>query len=87
MDYGFGAIFGCRHDQRDLDFARKYNLDVIPVVENTENKNSEIKNIAYAGSGIIINSEFLNGLKAPDEAILKSIEILEEKILEKKDKF
>ena len=85
MDYGFGAIFGCpAHDQRDLDFARKYNLDVIPVVEDTENKNSEIKNIAYTGSGIIINSEFLNGLKAPDEAILKSIEILEEKNLGKR---
>ena len=39
MDYGLGAIFGCpAHDQRDLDFALKYNLDVIQVVEkkNTE---------------------------------------------------
>ena len=82
MDYGFGAIFGCpAHDQRDLDFARKYNLDVIPVVKNPENENSEIKDIAYTGPGVIINSEFLNGLKAPDEAILKSIEILEEKKL------
>ena len=34
MDYGFGAVFGCpAHDQRDLDFANKYNLKVIPVVK------------------------------------------------------
>ena len=39
MEYGLGAIFGCpAHDQRDLDFALKYNLDVIQVVENKKNR-------------------------------------------------
>jgi len=81
MDYGFGAVFGCpAHDQRDLDFAHKYNLKVIPVVKPIEsNDNFVIKGEAYTGSGIIINSKFLNNLKVPDESITKTIEILEEK--------
>ena len=47
MDYGFGAIFGCpAHDQRDLDFALKYNLDVIPVVKpNDEDQNLKLKKL------------------------------------------
>ena len=81
MDYGFGAVFGCpAHDQRDLDFANKYNLKVIPVVKPIEsNDNFVIKSEAYTGAGIIINSKFLNNLKVPDESIIKTIEILEEK--------
>ena len=81
MDYGFGAVFGCpAHDQRDLDFANKYNLKVIPVVKPIEsNDNFVIKDEAYTGAGIIINSKFLNNLKVPDESIIKTIEILEEK--------
>ena len=81
MDYGFGAVFGCpAHDQRDLDFANKYNLKVIPVVKPIEsNDNFVIKNEAYTGAGIIINSKFLNNLKVPDESIIKTIEILEKK--------
>ena len=81
MDYGFGAIFGCpAHDQRDLDFALKYNLDVIPVVKpNDEDQNFKIEKVAYTGGGKIINSEFLNDLKVPDESILKTIKILEDK--------
>jgi leucyl-tRNA synthetase len=81
MDYGFGAVFGCpAHDQRDLDFANKYNLKVIPVVKPIEsNDNFVIKDEAYTGTGIIINSKFLNNLKVPDESIIKTIEILEEK--------
>ena len=81
MDYGFGAVFGCpAHDQRDLDFANKYNLKVIPVVKPIEsNDNFVIKDEAYTGSGIIINSKFLNNLKVPDESIIKTIEILEKK--------
>ena len=81
MDYGFGAVFGCpAHDQRDLDFANKYKLKVIPVVKPIEsNDNFVIKKEAYTGSGIIINSKFLNNLKVPDESIIKTIEILEEK--------
>ena len=81
MDYGFGAIFGCpAHDQRDLDFARKYNLEVIPVVKPSDkDEKFEIDEAAYTGPGTIINSPLLNNLKAPEEAILKAIEILEQK--------
>ena len=61
MDYGSGAIFGCpAHDQRDFDFAKKYNLEIIKVV--SDGANSEILNEAYTGSGKLINSDFLNGL-------------------------
>jgi len=86
MDYGFGAVFGCpAHDQRDLDFAKKYNLKVIPVVKPIKNdENFVIKNEAYNGPGIIFNSKFLNDLKVPDESITKTIEILEEKKIGKK---
>ena len=64
MDYGLGAIFGCpAHDQRDLDFARKYSLEVIPVIlpEKKLKDNFEIKNTAYIDVGSLINSDFLNG--------------------------
>ncbi len=65
MDYGSGAIFGCpAHDQRDLDFARKYNLPVIPVVapKGVDAMDLQIENLALAGDGYLINSDFLNGL-------------------------
>ena len=86
MDYGFGAVFGCpAHDQRDLDFANKYQLKVKTVVRpDNENANFAVKNEAYIGTGVIINSDFLNGLKVPDESIIKTIKILEEKKLGKK---
>ncbi len=62
MDYGLGAIFGCpAHDQRDLDFANKYNLGVIKVVDS-EKENNKIVNVAATGDGKLINSDFLNGL-------------------------
>ncbi len=65
MDYGTGAIFGVpAHDQRDMDFARKYNLSVLPVVLPSE-ENSDtysIENDAYTGAGLIYNSSFLDGL-------------------------
>ena len=70
MDYGLGAIFGCpAHDQRDLDFAKKYKLDVVPVVlpKDQDEKNYIINDEAFTGDGIIINSDFLNGLNAPKE--------------------
>ena len=73
MDYGTGAIFGCpAHDQRDFDFAKKYELDIIQVVSNNEQKLTE----AYVGPGQIINSDFLDGLNV-DEAKVKIIEIIE----------
>ena len=85
MDYGLGAIFGCpAHDQRDLDFAKKYNLKIIPVVKPDNNSKFEIKDEAYIGSGIIFNSKFLNGLKAPTDSIEKAIIYLEKNNLGKK---
>jgi len=86
MDYGFGAVFGCpAHDQRDLDFAIKYKLPIKTVVKPLDkNKNFKVENKAFIGEGIIINSEELNGLKAPSESIPKTIKILEEKKIGKK---
>ena len=79
MDYGFGAVFGCpAHDQRDYDFAKKYNLAIKTVVSPTD-ETFEVKNEAFTGPGKIINSKFLNGLSVPEESILKTIEILEDK--------
>ena len=77
MEYGTGAIFGCpAHDQRDLDFARKYKLDVIPVVlpEGIKKENFHIENEAYTGNGTIINSDFLDG---------KTIDVAKEAVAEK----
>jgi leucyl-tRNA synthetase len=61
MDYGTGAIFGCpAHDQRDLEFATKYKLEIIPVVSPEKSKIINIKNEAFVEDGYAINSEFLN---------------------------
>ena len=86
MDYGFGAVFGCpAHDQRDFDFAKKYNLEIKTVVRPLdEDENFKVKNEAYSDSGIIINSSFLNGLKAPDDSVIETIKILEKKKIGKK---
>ena len=86
MDYGFGAVFGCpAHDQRDFDFAKKYNLNIKTVVKpKDEDDNFAVSNEAYPGAGIIINSNYLNGLSAPDESIVETIKILEEKKIGKK---
>ena len=79
--YGTGAIFGCpAHDQRDLDFANKYGLPVLPVVcpADVDEQDMLIKNEAYIGDGTIINSNFLNGLsieKAKEAAIDKLKEL------------
>ncbi len=66
MDYGVGAIFGCpAHDQRDLDFARKYDLPVTPVVLPVGEDPAvfHVKQEAYVGPGRIFNSAFLDGLE------------------------
>ncbi len=86
MDYGFGAVFGCpAHDQRDMDFAIKYNLKIKTVVKpNNEDKNFKVKDKAYTEGGEIINSEFLDGFKVPEESIIKTINIIEERKLGKK---
>ncbi|MGH6996410.1 MAG: class I tRNA ligase family protein, partial [Stellaceae bacterium] len=65
MEYGTGAIFGCpAHDQRDLEFARKYKLPVTPVVlpSDADAKTFAIADEAYTGDGTHINSGFLDGL-------------------------
>ena len=83
MDYGFGAVFGCpAHDQRDMDFAIKYKLSIKTVVRpNHKDESFKVRGKAFSDEGIIINSDFLNGLKAPNESVIKTIEILEEKKL------
>ena len=66
MEYGTGAIFGCpAHDQRDLDFARRYDLPVIPVVlpDGADPATFEIDSEAYNGPGRAYHSEFLDGLE------------------------
>jgi leucyl-tRNA synthetase len=65
MDYGTGAIFGCpAHDQRDLDFARKYGRPVIPVVlpPDADPATFEVGTEAYTGDGRLFHSRFLDGL-------------------------
>ena len=86
MDYGFGAVFGCpAHDQRDLDFALKYDLKVTPVVKPLDADDSfKVKDKAYTGPGKIFNSKILDNLDSPDQSILKTIEILERNKLGKK---
>tara|TARA_B100002019_G_scaffold291399_1_gene311499 strand:+ start:1908 stop:4472 length:2565 start_codon:yes stop_codon:yes gene_type:complete len=78
MDYGSGAIYGCpAHDQRDLDFANKYNLEVIQVIDSADNTEFDFQN-AYTGNGKLINSQFLNDLSVEEakEQIIKRIEKL-----------
>jgi len=86
IDYGFGAIFGCpAHDQRDLDFALKYNLDIKTVVKPLDkDKNFRVTNVAYTGPGEIINSSIFNGFKAPNQSISEAIKVIEEKKIGKK---
>ncbi|MDC0513710.1 leucine--tRNA ligase, partial [Pelagibacteraceae bacterium] len=79
MDYGTGAIFGCpAHDQRDFDFAKKYELEIIKVV--SENQIDKFENLKepYTGDGYLVNSDFLNGLDIKN-AKEKIIEIIQEK--------
>ena len=90
MDYGLGAVFGCpAHDQRDFDFAKKYNLEIKTVVTpKLEDETFQVSESAYTESGYLINSSFLNGLKCPEHSIKKTIEYLENNNLgEKKINF
>ena len=86
MDYGTGAIFGCpAHDQRDLDFARKFNLKVLPVVKPKNFKSNKfvIGKEAFTEDGILINSNFLNGLSV-NKAIEKIIKVITKKKIRQK---
>ena len=74
VTYGTGAIMAVpAHDQRDYEFAKKFDLDIIPVLEG-----GDISKEAYVQDGTHINSEFLNGLNKQD-AINKIISWLEER--------
>ena len=77
MDYGTGAVFGCpAHDQRDLDFARTYALPVTRVVQGEDT--APITDTAYTGDGVLISSDFLNGLNVADakEAAINKLEAM-----------
>jgi leucyl-tRNA synthetase len=79
MDYGTGAIYGCpAHDQRDLEFALKYKLEILPVVSPIQNQDIKITDAAYVDDGFIINSDFLNDLNVND-AQKRIIKIIEDK--------
>ena len=79
MDYGTGAIFGCPSgDQRDLDFANKYGLPMVPVVmpKDADAATFQITEEAYVDDGVIINSRFLDGM-SPSEAFEETARRLE----------
>ena len=74
IDYGTGAVFGCpAHDERDYEFATKYDLPIISVIQYNNNDN-----LPYTGDGILINSEFLNGknIKEAKSCIINHLEKL-----------
>ena len=81
MDYAFGAVFGCpAHDQRDFEFAKKYKLKIKTVVRpHAEKETFEVNEEAYPGAGILINSDFLNGIEAPEKSVIETMNILEKK--------
>jgi leucyl-tRNA synthetase len=79
MDYGTGAVFGCpAHDQRDLDFARKYGLPVTAVVlpEGEDSLSFEVGDVAYTDEGTLFRSDFMNGMTIPEakEAVALRLE-------------
>ena len=79
MDYGTGAIFGCpAHDQRDFDFAKKYNLEITEVVAEKKKQPENFNNLkeAYTGDGILVNSDFLNNMNV-ESAKVKIIQKIE----------
>lgn len=67
MEYGTGAVFGCpAHDQRDLDFARKYDLPVKVVIAPEGDETFTVEDKAYTGDGTVVHSDFLNGLSVEE---------------------
>ena len=80
MEYGTGAIFGCpAHDERDHEFATKYGLPILPVVmpKDADPKKFSVADAPFVEDGVIVNSDFLNGLEVED-AKAKVIARLEE---------
>ncbi len=81
MDYGTGAIFGVpAHDQRDFDFATKYDLPILPVVipNGEDAKTFTLDNEAYTGDGVLGNSDFIDGMSVDHAkaAVIKKVEAL-----------
>ncbi len=75
MGYGTGAIMAVpAHDERDYDFAKKFGIDIIPVIEG-----GNIEEAAYTGDGNVINSDFINGCTTKQEAIAKMLDVLKER--------
>ena len=80
MEYGTGAIFGCpAHDERDHEFATKYGLPILQVVAPTDGKTEvDVQKAAFVEDGVIVNSDFLNGLGVEDakaKVIARLVEI------------
>lgn len=76
MDYGTGVVFGCpAHDERDYEFAEKYKLPILPVIKSPD----EVP-LPYTGDGILIHSEFLDGLSVGDAKKEITRRLVEKKI-------
>jgi len=79
-DYGSGVIMSVpAHDQRDFDFAKKFDLPIVQVIDSPDTKKDDAGNLteAYCGPGKMINSEFLDGLEAKPNGFEKAIEYFE----------
>lgn len=75
MGYGTGAIMAVpAHDQRDYEFAKRFDIEIIPVIEG-----GNLEKEAYSGDGVMINSEFLNGFTNKKDSIARMLEFLREK--------
>ena len=75
MGYGTGAIMAVpAHDQRDYEFAKRFDIEIIPVIEG-----GDLEKEAYSGDGVMINSEFLNGFTNKKDSIARMLEFLREK--------
>lgn len=75
MGYGTGAIMAVpAHDQRDYEFAKRFAIEIIPVIEG-----GDLEKEAYSGDGIMINSDFLNGFTNKKDSIARMLEFLREK--------
>lgn len=75
MGYGTGAIMAVpAHDQRDYEFAKRFDIEIIPVIEG-----GDLEKEAYSGDGVMINSEFLNGFTNKKDSIARILAFLREK--------
>ncbi|WP_315323305.1 leucine--tRNA ligase [Stomatobaculum longum] len=75
MGYGTGAIMAVpAHDQRDYEFAKRFGAEIIPVIEG-----GNLEKEAYSGDGVMINSDFLNGMTNKKDSIARMLEFLAEK--------